>query len=226
MTRRIRGWPWVALGLAVCVLQMQPRPEARSEPSSVKSQQIGKNSDTDKTAMAKDETSARQVALQAKAVLVRYCHSCHGRDGSAEGGFNYATDLQRLVERRKVIPGQPEASPLFRRVASGKMPPVDVEPRPTEREIAILKQWIAAGATLPEVPSSRAWVSETQIFQVILADLEKFPASHSPIPALFHAPHALQCWASRRRAADLSRGGKQIDQQPLLASGNYPARSH
>jgi len=175
MTRCIRGWPWVALGLAVCVLQMQLRPEAWSEPSPVKSQQIGQNSDADKTAITKDETSARQVALQAKGVLVRYCHSCHGRDGSAEGGFNYATDLQRLVQRRKVIPGEPEASPLYRKVASGKMPPVDVEPRPTEQEIAVLKQWIAAGAVLPEVPSSRAWVSDTELFQVILADLEKFP---------------------------------------------------
>ncbi|MCS7017081.1 MAG: WD40 repeat domain-containing protein [Gemmatales bacterium] len=118
---------------------------------------------------------ARDLAKRARQVLDNYCHSCHGQDGSAEGGFNYATDLQRLVQRRKVVPGKPDESPLFRRMASGKMPPPDVARRPTQQEIVLLREWIEAGAPLSEAPPDRAFVGDGDVFQAILNDLEKHP---------------------------------------------------
>ena len=43
-------------------------------------------------------------------ILKNHCYRCHGQDGANEGGFNYVTDLRRLVERRKVLPGDPGKS--------------------------------------------------------------------------------------------------------------------
>src|SRR5262245_14967571 len=45
------------------------------------------------------------VAGKAHAILEQYCHRCHGRDGSLEGGMNYILDRDKLVARKKVLPG-------------------------------------------------------------------------------------------------------------------------
>src|SRR4051812_33918120 len=76
------------------------------------------------------------IAREALAVFNKHCHRCHGQDGAVEGGLNYILDRDKLVARKKIVPGAPDQSPLFRRLATGKMPPADVQPRPTEAEIA------------------------------------------------------------------------------------------
>jgi len=145
------------------------------EPTEAKSPPPADKGISAAVALAEKDTPAAKLARQAQQVLNKYCHNCHGQDGAAEGGFNYATDLHRLVQRRKVLPGLPEESPLFQRVNAGKMPPADIQPRPTAKEVELLRRWIEAGAPLPEALSSRPWVSDSEVFQAILADLEKFP---------------------------------------------------
>jgi WD40 repeat protein/mono/diheme cytochrome c family protein len=111
------------------------------------------------------------LARKAQDVLKANCHRCHGRDGAVEGGFNYILDLKRLLARHKVVAGSPERSPLFRRVASGKMPPPGQSPRPSAADVAVLRQWIEAGA--PSVPiARRSFISDAEVCKRILADLD------------------------------------------------------
>jgi serine/threonine-protein kinase len=103
--------------------------------------------------------SASGPAAQALAVLTKHCYRCHGENGSTEGGFNYVLDHEKLLARKKVIPGDPDRSKLFKKIKKGEMPPEDdpearTKGRPTEAEIAFLQQWIAAGA--PAFPAARA----------------------------------------------------------------------
>ena len=86
------------------------------------------------------------LAAKARTVLQTYCYRCHGKDGSVEGAMNYVADLPKLVARKKVVPGDPDGSRLFRRVDDGTMPPPDEKPRPSAEDVAILKRWIEAGA--------------------------------------------------------------------------------
>src|SRR3954470_14199222 len=86
------------------------------------------------------------VAQKAQDVLKAHCYRCHGAEGNVEGGMNYVTDLDRLVGRQKVVPGKPDQSPLFKRVAAGAMPPPDVKDRPSEPDKMALRAWIEAGA--------------------------------------------------------------------------------
>src|SRR5947209_44650 len=86
------------------------------------------------------------VSAKALAILNADCHRCHGQGGAAEGGMNFILDPAKLLARKKVVAGQPDQSPLFKRVAAGKMPPPGEQPRPTADDIAVLKQWIEAGA--------------------------------------------------------------------------------
>src|SRR5262249_21213942 len=102
------------------------------------------------------EPEDSSLAQQVQAILKADCHRCHGHDGANEGGFNFVLDRQRLVNRKKIVPGDAAKSKLFRRLVSSDdpIPPPDEKPRPTTDEIALIKKWIDAGA--PEVAAAAA----------------------------------------------------------------------
>src|SRR5438128_2845472 len=131
---------------------------------------------------------AKTLAARAQAILKTNCHRCHGQDGSVEGGMNYVIDLKALVARRKVIPGSPARSRLFKRVTSADnpMPPEEEKVRPSKEEIAVLEQWIQAGA--PEVSAlarARAFLTEADVLRLIAADLRSFEPQRRPFLRYF-----------------------------------------
>jgi WD40 repeat protein len=125
------------------------------------------------TARAAD-TDKTELAAKAQAILKANCYRCHGQSGAVEGGMSYILDRDKLVTRRKVIPGSAATSPLYKRVAAGKMPPPDQKVRPSSADIALLKKWIDAGApsATPAV-AARAFLTEAGAYAAILADLDK-----------------------------------------------------
>jgi cytochrome c553 len=104
------------------------------------------------------------------------CHRCHGQDGENEGGLNYVVDLRTLVSRNKVVPGKPDDSLVFQRMTakSRPMPPRSEKVRPTDAEIAALKQWIEDGApSLESAADDREFIADADIVQHIHDDLQK-----------------------------------------------------
>src|SRR5580704_14600202 len=99
--------------------------------------------------------ASKQLAVRTQSILKAHCYRCHGQDGAIEGGMNYGTDLAKLVARKKIIPGNPSGSRLFKRIEEGTMPPPAEKSRPNREEIAAIKQWIDAGAPAGEVSLSR-----------------------------------------------------------------------
>jgi WD40 repeat protein/mono/diheme cytochrome c family protein len=116
---------------------------------------------------------AADLASRAQTILKANCHRCHGQNGSLEGGFNYVLDRDKLVARKKVWPGQAEQSPLFKRIAGGKMPPAGEAPRPSADDVAVLKQWIEAGAPGTTNSSASPPITEADVQAWILNDLDK-----------------------------------------------------
>ncbi len=112
------------------------------------------------------------LAVKATAVLNANCRRCHGQDGTAEGGMNFILDPAKLVARKKIIPGQPDQSPLFKRLSTGKMPPAGEQPRPSAADVALIKQWIEAGAPSAAPVVQRPPLTDAAVFSLILADLE------------------------------------------------------
>jgi serine/threonine-protein kinase len=94
---------------------------------------------------ARADKDSASLAAAARDVLKKNCARCHA-DGQSEGGFGFALDAKRLVEGKKVKPGDASKSRLVKRVESGEMPPEDEKPRPSAEDIAALKAWIDAGA--------------------------------------------------------------------------------
>lgn len=120
-----------------------------------------------------NEFDPETIARQAREILTTNCHRCHGQNGAVEGGFNYLLDRDRLVARKKIVPGQPEKSPLLQRIQDGEMPPEDEKPRPTAEDIARLRRWIAAGApAFAPSAASPSFIAPTEVVRAIEADLQ------------------------------------------------------
>jgi len=111
------------------------------------------------------------AATRAAEVLRARCARCHG--GSAfgphadRGGFDRILDRGALVDGELVVPGDPDASRLYRRVRDGEMPPEGEPPTDAEREA--LRAWIAGGAPTWTAPA-RALTAE-QVAALAVADV-------------------------------------------------------
>jgi mono/diheme cytochrome c family protein len=135
------------------------------------------------------KADAPPAALKAKDVLAAHCASCHGTDGKAKGGFAYVLDRERLVTRQKIVPGKPAESELFERARNGEMPPAGVKRRPSEAEIAVLKQWIEAGAADWQTTAPRSFVSEDAVLRSALEDVRSFPERQQRFLRYFTLTH-------------------------------------
>ena len=91
-------------------------------------------------------------------IFKTHCFHCHGEAERREGGLDVR--LRRLLvtggeSGAALAPGKPAESYLLERLASGDMPPEEASQRPTEDDIAVVRQWILQGApTLRDEPES------------------------------------------------------------------------
>jgi WD40 repeat protein/mono/diheme cytochrome c family protein len=129
---------------------------------------------SDASAAAPHPSAGRgDLARRAHDVLKTHCYRCHGQEGAVEGGFNYVLDRDRLVNRRKVTPGDASKSAIMKKIVAGKMPPPEVKSRPSADEIAVLHRWIEAGAPGASTAPPRRLIVEADVLEWILTDLEK-----------------------------------------------------
>jgi hypothetical protein len=75
-----------------------------------------------------------------EALLYDYCGGCHGSDyvdnGVVDGaGMNYVDDIDQLIAKGKIIPGDPADSKLVLRVVRGEMPPAGAGLPPAPQEL-------------------------------------------------------------------------------------------
>ena len=127
------------------------------------------------------EPDAADLARKAQAILKANCYRCHGQEGAVEGGMNYILDLERLVLRKKVVPGQPDKSPLYKKLVNNLMPPPDEQPRLSEADRALLKQWIESGA--PKLPSGPEMISPVSGLYTFTRPLAPAPTTISTLPS-------------------------------------------
>jgi tetratricopeptide (TPR) repeat protein len=139
------------------------------------------------------EPETLALARQAQDLLKTNCYRCHGQDGANEGGFNYILDGRKLVSRRKVVPGEPDRSKLYRRLTSADapMPPEGEKVRPSKEDVALLRKWIEAGAPEAQpLTTRRAFISPADVLRYVHDDLEKeVPERDRRFTRYFTLPH-------------------------------------
>jgi tetratricopeptide (TPR) repeat protein len=144
------------------------------------------------TVAGAEELKKDDLARKVRLVFERNCYRCHGNDGANEGGFNYVLDRRRLLERRKVVPGEPAKSRLFRRLSSddNPMPPEDEKPRPSAGDIALVKRWIEAGAPdFDPATNKRPFLSHAAVLKAVRADLGRLPERQRRFTRYFTLTH-------------------------------------
>jgi serine/threonine-protein kinase len=118
-----------------------------------------------------------RLAEEARVLLQKYCHRCHGVEFNAAGLD--VLDRRAMVALRGsggtpyLVPGQPGKSAIWLQIERGKMPPKDAS-RPTAAEIGRIKTWIAAGSPAARGPR-RTFLSSRSALAGIRDDLAKLP---------------------------------------------------
>ena len=110
------------------------------------------------------EDACAATNAQAIDVLRKNCARCHGgaNAGARQGQppFDFVLDIDRLTSAvsgtvrdaagkpvRFLVPGEPDHSRIYVRIAMGEMPPPDViglpaNPRPSVSDLSVLREWI------------------------------------------------------------------------------------
>jgi hypothetical protein len=117
---------------------------------------------------------------QALEILAVNCGGCHGPMGPARGDFGAVLDVDVLVQSGKVVPGDPDNSPLLKRIESGSMPPPTQALRPSAGDIALLRAWISGAALDPNGPApegpepeqcDNSYVTEDELIEAMARDV-------------------------------------------------------
>ena len=147
------------------------------------------------------EPSAFEFSRDVQPILTKHCFVCHGPDeGSRKAGLRLDKRLAATAKLESgvvaILPGQPEASELFRRisadVADSRMPPEKHGPALSPRDVKTLRDWISAGALYddhwsfrrlhkvePPAVKNEGWV-RNPIDRFILSRLESEMLTPSP----------------------------------------------
>ena len=136
---------------------------------------------------AEPELTRRQtgdLAIQSRAILGKYCGECH-KEGSTRSALA-VLDHKQLVGLQAPIPFAAKIgarSQILEFLEDDSMPPAG-HPRPTDAEIAVLKQWIAAKA--PSFPKAFD-IATTQ--RTLLDDLEQVEEKNRPFTRYLSTAH-------------------------------------
>jgi serine/threonine-protein kinase len=122
-------------------------------------------------------------------ILEQKCAGCH-TGATAQGNFDYVTDLTRLVTSGQIRGGDPENSPLFQKVSDGLMPPAGVGQPFDADQTARLSDYIefCADDPAPECGDNEP-VTFTDQLRVMAEDLSSVDLDDRPFTRYFVLTH-------------------------------------
>jgi mono/diheme cytochrome c family protein len=135
------------------------------------------------------------LALEATAVLKKYCHQCHGQQFKVPKYDVTRRETMVGVESQAgpplLVPGDPAASYVLQRIENGSMPPRNKPERPDPNERALLRRWIEAGAPFPQgrTEAARPFRSLSWKLTTLRDDLAKVRSDDRPYQRYFTFLH-------------------------------------
>ncbi len=150
-----------------------------------------------------------QLAAHVKEILRTRCGECHG-GSKAQGGIRILDHESLLKQKKKVVPGQPDASELLTLITASEepmMPPPEL-PRLGTEDIGAIRQWIATGAvpfppdvTVPVEMNKDAALKEVvgvdYVLKRILEHVRSLRVDDRPFIRYFSINHLLTGGATR-----------------------------
>jgi len=153
--------------------QAAAAPEVPRDPGLNNADRRASKNAEDNPAPACEEPWLAQAREAIVAQLRDTCARCHTPDGETpvQTHITDVTDIDGLVDVGMIIPGDPDASPVLKRLESDTMPPPGVGPRATDVEVQRLRHYISCLAA-PEPPPAEFVLREQQLWQM-RKDLEE-----------------------------------------------------
>ncbi len=150
-------------------------------------------------------------------ILSDKCFSCHGADAKAKG-IPMRLDLEADAKadrgggRRAIVPGNPAASELIKRVTalqpSRRMPPAVTGHQLSDKEVSTLREWIAQGAPWQGhwafIPPVRAAAPPVRNTAWPRGDLDRFILARLESEGLVTSAEAPRETLLRRASLDLT----------------------
>lgn len=152
--------------------------------------------------------SVPDFATEVAPLLNAKCSQCHGEAQQLSGlDLSVREAMLRGGKRGPaVVPGKPEASPLYRHVAGLEQPQMPLGAPLPEEEITLLKRWIASGADWAE--GSDAERAEKETWWSLIP-----PVRHKPPPL---ADHPVDAFVLARLQEAGLRQAPRADKHTLL----------
>ena len=154
-------------------------------------------------------TDDERLSAQVKELFRTRCFECHG--GSATNAGVKILDRQLLVDaKKKVVPGKPDESPLWKLITAEDdtvMPP-EGQPRLSTDDVALVRKWIVAGAPAfqadvarPSEPAKDPALAQVvgvdYVLKQILRHVRSLPSDRIPFVRYFSSNHLLTGGATR-----------------------------
>ena len=145
------------------------------------------------TSVIVSTVNAADSAQQAYSVFYENCFDCHGNLGDFKEKLLIEA-YDSLIQSGSVIPGQPDASELYKRLLGptengGQMPPPGLPPL-TNETIESIRVWIENGA--PDwnfVDSNRSFITPKRILETIQDHIETLRVSNRAFARYFSTTH-------------------------------------
>ena len=139
--------------------------------------------------------NAEDLAQQAYIVFEKNCLQCHGDLGDFKESL--LIEYNSLIQSGSVMPGQPDASELYKRLLgpteNGAQMPPNLPPfnRPplTDEAIAIIRVWIENGAPDWNVDINRSFIGNKRILETIQHHIETLPIPNRAFARYFSTTH-------------------------------------
>ena len=133
----------------------------------------------------------QNLAEQVSAIFERNCLNCHGEHGAFTEEI--VIDHTFLIETGAVVPGNPNASGLYRRLLEkdlSKRMPLG-QPELSQKDIRTIRNWIQAGAPDWETPSQtgRGFITPKAMLETIEKHVQSLPAFDRTFTRYFTMTH-------------------------------------
>ncbi|MDC0716154.1 c-type cytochrome domain-containing protein [Nannocystis bainbridge] len=131
-------------------------PTSSSDPTGTPTGESGTGATTDDPTTGAAETGLIEdcavLREASRDFLKTYCDTCHGVE-PGNGGLHNISDLDTMIEQKRIVGGNPDASKLYARVENGEMPPKEAVPASSLEEFGqYISKCVTAPAGDPLVP--------------------------------------------------------------------------
>ncbi len=174
----------------------------------------------------------QQIALDTHAIFQQFCLICHGPDGAYKESL--LMEHNALIEKGSVVPGNPDASELYKRLITtetAKRMPLG-QPQLPAQSINTIRNWILAGTPDWAVTSTTdaSFVSPSEVLNTIethlmsLAPFDRAFARYFTMTHLYNAGRSTQILQEYRKALyklvnSLSWGSTVTNPHPIDPQG-------